>query len=65
LSILSNTTVIGGCGLRSGNLTTTRSMFVKFSPVLGHNFQFKVSGKEIQQVDHTQHLMLLKKRKKN
>ena len=36
--------------MKSGSQITTRSMFVRFSQVLGHNSPFKVNGKVILQV---------------
>lgn len=54
LTILSSLMETGGCVLKTGKLTTTPFMFVKFSQVLGLNSQLPVNGKETQMEVHTQ-----------
>jgi len=54
LTIPSSLMETGGCVLKTGKLTTTLFMFVKFSQVLGLNSQLPVNGKETQMEVHTQ-----------
>jgi len=55
----------GGCDSKTGRAISAKFTFARYSQTHGVSSQLPVSGKEIQQVDHTLHLMLLKKRKKN